>query len=748
MIIANSLDKHFNRGKKNEIHVINQISLELPDHGLVVLFGPSGSGKTTLLNVLGGLDRASGSIQFDQTEIHGYSMSKWDHIRNRHIGYIFQNYMLLENISIYENIKLTLNMVGITDKDEINKRVEYLLEKVGLKNYKKRKAGLLSGGQQQRVAIARALAKNPDVIIADEPTGNLDSKNTVEIMNIIKTISKEKLVLLVTHERELATFYADRVIELQDGKVVSDIQNQQSGNSLEMRHDSDIYLKDLESHSMAADKIDVSVFSDKPIDPIKIRLVFKNGTLYLDIDQKNAQKVNLLNDKSEVKLINDHYKDMAQADVNELDAFQFESIIDESLIKKSQPIITWKHAFRLAFNKIINATTKRKFLFLGFILAGFLLLIAFGFIGRMLVLDDKLFIQFDKQYITVEGIQTKNDLLTILDQDEVNYFTMRSNHEVKFSFPTFYQDANVSMPFLPIEYADTISSKDIIYGRNVQNSNEILIDYRIFEGEYNLLKSILKAYGYNSPLDLLGTDVKLNEGTFQIEPDVNPNQQTFKLVGYTQRGYESMYMQELDFYKYTFGDVPGKTLENYQSDYIDTYGFPLSVFIHTSNPSKTMDFIQQTFSSVNVTHEYVKQRTNFLNQMAFFYSFLWVFSLIIVSITLIALFFVLRASLTERISEIAVFRALGVRRIDIVKTFMVEIFVITTTSFIIGYFFGLYYFTNVNTNLYDNNLIIFPVYLVVLGGLFIYGISQVIGLIPVLTLMRKTPAQIMSSYDA
>lgn len=293
--------------------------------------------------------------------------------------------MLLENISIYENIKLTLNMIGITDKDEINKRVEYLLEKVGLKNYKKRKAGLLSGGQQQRVAIARALAKNPEVIIADEPTGNLDSKNTVDIMNIIKTISKEKLVLLVTHERELATFYADRIIELKDGQIVSDTENSGDGGSLELKHDTDIYLKDMDMTGVSNEALDVSFYSDKKTEKIKLRLVLKNGTLYLDVDQKHAQKVNLLSDKSEVKLIDDHYKDLEKNVMDNLDSYQFGSIIDETKVEKSQPVITWKHAFKLALNKIINSTTKRKFLFVGFILAGFLLLIAFGFVSRMII---------------------------------------------------------------------------------------------------------------------------------------------------------------------------------------------------------------------------------------------------------------------------------------------------------------------------------------------------------------------------
>lgn len=737
MIKAIKLDKHFNRGKKNDIHVINNISLDLPDHGLVVLFGPSGSGKTTLLNVLGGLDRASGDIFFGHTFIKGYKMSTWDRIRNRHIGYIFQNYMLLENLSIYENIKLTLNMIGITDKEEINTRVEYLLEKVGLKNYKKRKAGLLSGGQQQRVAIARALAKNPDVIIADEPTGNLDSKNTVEIMNIIKTISKEKLVLLVTHERELATFYADRIIELKDGQIISDTLNTTEGGSLDLKHDTDIYLKDLEVETIEQEHLKVSLYSDKVAGDIKMRLVLKNGTLYLDIDQNIAQKVNLLSEKSEVKLIDDHYKDFDQAEMKQLDSFQFESIIDESKIHKSQPVITWKHAFKLALNKVINSTTRRKFLFVGFMLAGFLLLIAFGFISRMLILDPTLFMPFDKNYVQVDNITSKTQLESILNDEHTVYITQRNSLMVQFDLPMYYQDSYMNDLNLMIDFASIVKDSDVIYGRNIENDSEVLLDYKVFEGDYNDYVRILRAYGVDKPTELLNQKVTLNDDEYT-------------LVGFVDRGYEAVIIQEIDFYRMFMPNPGNKDLTTLRNEFISgfDYIFPLSMMVLSSNPTKTVEFVNDLTGDIKATHDYLEYRDNYVQNMALIYSFLWVFSLVIVIITLIALFFVLRASLAERISEISVFRALGVRRIDIVKTFIVEIFVITTLSFIVGYLFGLYYFTNMNTALYDSNLIIFPAIFMVMGGLFIYGVSQLIGLLPVVTLMSKTPAQIMSSYDA
>ena len=129
-------------------------------------------------------------------------------------------------MSVYDNVALSLKMIGIKNKKEIQKRVNYVLEAVKMYRYRNRPAKMLSGGEKQRVAIARALVKNPSIVIADEPTGNLDSKNSLQVMNIIKAISKEKLVILVTHEVDLANFYASRIIELQDGKIVKDYENE------------------------------------------------------------------------------------------------------------------------------------------------------------------------------------------------------------------------------------------------------------------------------------------------------------------------------------------------------------------------------------------------------------------------------------------------------------------------------------------------------------------------------------------
>ena len=214
MIKLVKVNKYFNRFKRNKIHVINNTSLEFEKTGLVAILGNSGSGKTTLLNAIGGLDKvSSGKIYINGKKITKRFSGRVDKIRNLNIGYIFQNYNLINNMTVFDNVALALKMCGVKNKEEIKKRVNYLLEVLGIYKYRNRYANMISGGERQRVAIARALVKNPNIIIADEPTGNLDSKNSLEIMNIIKSISKNKLVILVTHEKELALFVRMAKIE-------------------------------------------------------------------------------------------------------------------------------------------------------------------------------------------------------------------------------------------------------------------------------------------------------------------------------------------------------------------------------------------------------------------------------------------------------------------------------------------------------------------------------------------------------
>ena len=215
MIEVNHLSKTFGSKLTRRNCVLNDVSFTLPDKGLVAIFGKSGSGKTTLLNIIGGLDvQDKGYICVDGEKITSKNRDK---VRDKKIGFIFQNYYLEKGCSVSEILYNAMKIAGFTDDDEIKRRTSKVLELVDLKKYEHKSADALSGGQKQRVAIARALIKGTNIILADEPTGNLDVENTIHVMNILKKISKTRLVVLVTHETSLINKYADSHIELIDG---------------------------------------------------------------------------------------------------------------------------------------------------------------------------------------------------------------------------------------------------------------------------------------------------------------------------------------------------------------------------------------------------------------------------------------------------------------------------------------------------------------------------------------------------
>ncbi len=290
-----SAHKYYNRGRSNELHVMDDITLELPASGLVAIFGPSGCGKTTLLNAIGGLDKiVSGSIEvFDQS-----IREDTDTLRNRYIGYIFQNYNLDYNDTVYGNVAAALRLCGLSDEADISERVTAALANVGMDKYAARTPDTLSGGQQQRVAIARALVKNPAIILADEPTGNLDESNTVLVMDILKEISRTHLVLLVTHEESLVDYYCDRVIELQDGRLVGDRENRDA-NGYVPRDKNDIYLGELPRTDTETPGVILEYYGDASATPLRLRVVHHGGKLYLQTDDPN---VKLLDQGSELRL--------------------------------------------------------------------------------------------------------------------------------------------------------------------------------------------------------------------------------------------------------------------------------------------------------------------------------------------------------------------------------------------------------------------------------------------------------------
>lgn len=218
---------------EEKVLALNNVSIEFRKNEFVSILGPSGCGKTTLLNIIGGLDRyTSGDIQIDGVSTKDFDDVDWDTYRNRRIGFVFQSYNLIPHMNILKNVAMSLTLAGV-EKEERKRRALEALDKVGLASQASKKPNQLSGGQMQRVAIARALVNNPEIILADEPTGALDSESGIQVMDLLKEVAEDRLVVMVTHNPSLAEEYSTRIVYLKDGEVVGDSMPYDSKDELE-----------------------------------------------------------------------------------------------------------------------------------------------------------------------------------------------------------------------------------------------------------------------------------------------------------------------------------------------------------------------------------------------------------------------------------------------------------------------------------------------------------------------------------
>ena len=201
---------------------LDDVNINFRSNEFASILGPSGSGKTTLLNIIGGLDHYdTGDLIINETSTKRYKDRDWDTYRNHRVGFVFQSYNLIPHQSVLSNVELALTLSGVSPKER-KRRAKKVLEKVSLEKHINKKPSQLSGGQMQRVAIARALVNDPEILLADEPTGALDSETSIQIMNLLKEIAKDKLVIMVTHNPDLAETYSTRIVKLKDGKIIED----------------------------------------------------------------------------------------------------------------------------------------------------------------------------------------------------------------------------------------------------------------------------------------------------------------------------------------------------------------------------------------------------------------------------------------------------------------------------------------------------------------------------------------------
>jgi len=515
MIKTINLNKYYNAGKSNEIHVINDVSLDFPDTGFVSLLGPSGCGKTTLLNAISGLDKVkSGKIIVGQIEMKKYNFNKWDDIRTKKIGYIFQNYLLLPELSVYRNLELVLKMLNVPN-DKIEERIEYALKAVKMERFKKRKASQLSGGQMQRVAIARALVKSPKVIIADEPTGNLDESNTTQIMNILRKISRECLVVLVTHEPRLANFYSDRIIKLADGKIVEDYANK-SSDSFEFSEDRNLYLKEYNKDEVLKENLNIEYFfKDKP-KSTKIKIIYEKDVIYISADSEKA-KIKFIDSENEIKILDQKKPTIKIEDFDEFD-YHLEKLPENSL----KSAIKFKEAFKMGFQHLLSFSRKQKMFLFAFALIAIFVVISVINFSSLYIVDKKDYVYNDKNIISIDSKDIDVDyqkLMLIKSElgisgyidglcNPSNYFDgikldFFSQTEHKISKLT-----NDGMEFGNIVFLDNINPNDIKYGSMPTDYKGIVIDKWILD--VMMEKGDLSNTGLVDYTDLIGQNISLD----------------------------------------------------------------------------------------------------------------------------------------------------------------------------------------------------------------------------------------------
>lgn len=534
MIKIENVNKYFNKGKKNQIHVINNTSLEFGESGLIALLGQSGSGKTTLLNSIGGLDKINkGKIYINGEKITKRTSHKIDKIRNLNIGYIFQDYKLIDNMTVYENVALSLKMIGIKDKKEIKNRVDYVLESVNMYRYRNRIASMLSGGERQRVGIARAIAKNPNIVIADEPTGNLDSKNSLEIMNIIKAISKDRLVILVTHEVELAKFYASRIIEIKDGIVTKDYENVDA-KDLDYRIDNKFYLKDFEKiDNINKDNINLDIYSEKE-DNLDLKIIVKNGNIYI---KSNLQKVEVIDENSSIELIDDNYKKIDKTIYQEYN-YNLKDIINPNIKPKYSSIYSPIRSVINGFKKIANYSVLKKILLIGFFVSAMFVVYAISNIMGTLSIKDEDFISKNKNYLAVQLPEIKvENFLEYEKQEGINYI-LPGDSTVAFTmkFDEYYQTSRMSGELSgSLSSINMINEQDIIMGKFAESEHEIVIDKMVVDKMLNNGMSVAKHAGIKTAEQLLNKEVTVK------------NMKPFKIVGIVDMSSPSIYTYESNF---------------------------------------------------------------------------------------------------------------------------------------------------------------------------------------------------------
>ena len=712
-------------------------------------------------------------------------------------------------MSVYDNVSIVLKMIGIKDKKEIEKRVVYVLDKVGMLRYKKRPCSMLSGGERQRVGIARALVKNPKIILADEPTGNLDSKNSIEIMNIIKAISKDKLVVLVTHEKNLANFYATRIIELEDGKVIKDYLNDNT-NDLDYEIANKLYLKDYTYKSNYNDK--VCVYSNEEND-LNLKIVFNKNSIY--IKTFDNRKIEVLDNDSSIEMIDDYKKNLTMKDIENYE-FDYENIINNPKKLKYSSIFNPITFITNGFNKVFDYSLIKKILLIGFFLAGSFLLYSTSSVVSSLTIRDKDFITINRDYLTISMKKVKyEDYLKYENGLDIEYLIPTDSIvNLKLQASDFYQTNQHSLILTgSLSDINRINNSKLLLGRVPENKKEILVDKLVLDKTIDKMES--KMLGYSTYEKFLDKNISIDKmGDYKIvgvvdstSPNIYFNKDDFINIIYHKEevidtdmemfhieeeskeyGYDdfNLYTNKVvlkegrwptndyetivnienketmklnrEIHKtingrrllvvgyYTSADDDKTYLVNNNMIKILTVNKSSNISVLSNNKENTLSIARNTYN-LNIKDSYEHSRSEFIRSKKEEIKTSIISSLIILVISLIEIVLMIRSSFLSRIKEVGTYRAIGVKKKDIYIMFMGEIIAITTLASIPGIILGAYIMKLLSNIEYLKDTIVINMPIVIFSIILVYVFNLIVGLIPVFNTMRKRPAEILARTD-
>ncbi len=773
MIEVKNLLKIFNKNKSNEVRAINDVSVEFPEKGLVAIYGASGSGKTTLMNALGGLDKFDGGEIIMNGNV--YTKAVDDKYRIENIGYIFQNYLLDERLDVYQNVAQGLRSLGVRDEEIIFKRVMTALDNVGMREYYKREVSTLSGGQQQRVAIARAMVKGARIILADEPTGNLDEINTRIVMDLLKALSANCLVIVVTHEGDLIDKYADSVIEIKDGRI----ERQGVGANLPCvtTDKTRIFLKDKKKREIQAGKIHINYYGEE--EPVNFTVVNEKGKLYLKIDGD----VKCIGDDSEINLVDKTEKQF----IEEQNVKTTKSIESFTAVQAGKPgrMFSFRNAFVSGLKSLFNKQKRVTLLAAAVIVFMIAIVIFMGVLGTHIYKYENCGTAFSSELVrmTVPNAEERDRIKSFIAEQgfEVQYEYVESFMSgVMFEVVGFETFMSMRWHDASCVYDDISKVKD---ERWIYGSEDDIVSYTDVVITKEMADKVLANWLNQTSIGTAGVDYTM----FSNMAIVLDSRLELKIVGIVDNSGKKIYMNDLLWINGAFGYrldeyygakakdgellVPADSTIFDEYDTVTIYGKEFSLtkselveepalnaaemralvdrfddymeyHIISSEAEKIAQSLKENDIISNVKTRHIMYENDFESIRKKIKSFA-VIDAILISIMLIAAFFMFYASLASKAKEIGLYRAIGVSSGNILFKFFIE-----SLALILVCVVSVYLVIGLPVLIFsDGSAMYFPLWLYFASMLGIIVCMSAVSVLPIISFIRKTPVEILSKYD-